>query len=57
MTRILLLNLSAASLEAGQGGPLFNKNGKVIGINFAIIKDFGGSNLAVPARYAAELLR
>ena len=47
----------AATTSGGSGGPLFNKNGKVIGINFAVIKDFGGSNLAVPARYAAELLR
>src|SRR5215469_6619400 len=47
----------AATTSGGSGGPLFNRDGKVIGINFAIIKDFGGSNLAVPVRYAAELLR
>ena len=47
----------AATTSGGSGGPLFNRDGKVIGINFAIIKDFGGSNLAVPARYATELLR
>jgi hypothetical protein len=29
----------------------------VIGINFAVLRDFGGSNLAVPAKYAKELLR
>jgi S1-C subfamily serine protease len=47
----------AATTSGGSGGPLFNRNGKVIGINFAILKGFGGSNLAVPARYANELLK
>jgi serine protease Do len=47
----------AATTSGGSGGPLFNQNGKVIGINFAILKNFGGSNLAVPARYASDLLK
>ena len=47
----------AATTFGGSGGPLFNRKGKVIGVNFALIKDFGGSNLAVPARYANELLK
>jgi S1-C subfamily serine protease len=47
----------AATTSGGSGGPLFNRNGKVIGINFAGITDFGGSNLAVPARHATDLLR
>jgi serine protease Do len=47
----------AATTSGGSGGPLFNREGKVIGVNFAILKGFGGSNLAVPARYARELLR
>ena len=47
----------AATTSGGSGGPLFNRNGKVIGINFAILKGFGGSNLAVPARFANQLLR
>lgn len=47
----------AATTSGGSGGPLFNRNGKVIGINFAILKGFGGSNLAVPARFANELLK
>ena len=46
----------AATTSGGSGGPLFNVDGKVIGINFAVLKGFGGSNLAVPARYATELL-
>jgi S1-C subfamily serine protease len=47
----------AATTSGGSGGPLFNRDGKVIGVNFAILKGFGGSNLAVPARYASELLK
>ncbi|HEX2661812.1 MAG TPA: trypsin-like peptidase domain-containing protein [Candidatus Acidoferrum sp.] len=47
----------AATTSGGSGGPLFNRNGKVIGINFAILKGFGGSNLAVPAKFANQLLK
>jgi S1-C subfamily serine protease len=47
----------AATTSGGSGGPLFNRNGKVIGVNFAILHDFGGSNLAVPVRCADELLK
>jgi S1-C subfamily serine protease/DNA-binding response OmpR family regulator len=46
----------AATTSGGSGGPLFNHKGKVIGVNFAILNGFGGSNLAVPVRYANELL-
>jgi S1-C subfamily serine protease len=46
----------AATTFGGSGGPLFNRKGKVIGVNVAVMKDFGGSNLAVPARYANDLL-
>jgi S1-C subfamily serine protease/DNA-binding response OmpR family regulator len=47
----------AATTSGGSGGPLFNRDGKVIGVNAAILKDFGGSNLAIPVRYADELLK
>ncbi len=47
----------AATTSGGSGGPLFNREGKVIGVNFAMLNDFGGSNLAVPIRYADELLK
>jgi serine protease Do len=47
----------AATTSGGSGGPLFNGEGKVIGINFAILNGFEGSNLAVPARYAGDLLK
>jgi serine protease Do len=47
----------AVTTSGGSGGPLFNREGKVIGINFAVLRGFGGSNLAVPAKYATDLLR
>jgi len=47
----------AATTSGGSGGPLFNRDGKVIGVNFATLSDFGGSNLAVPVRYADELVK
>jgi S1-C subfamily serine protease len=47
----------AATTVGGSGGPLFNHDGKVIGVNAAILNGFGGSNLAVPVRYADELLK
>jgi S1-C subfamily serine protease len=47
----------AATTIGGSGGPLFNRDGKVIGVNSATLRDFGGSNLAVPVRYAGELVK
>jgi S1-C subfamily serine protease len=47
----------AATTVGGSGGPLFNHQAKVIGVNAAILRDFGGSNMAVPVRYADELLK
>jgi S1-C subfamily serine protease/DNA-binding response OmpR family regulator len=46
----------AATTSGGSGGPLFNRDGKVIGVTYAILSNFGGSNLAVPIRYADELV-
>lgn len=41
----------------GSGGPLINRGGKVIGVTFAVVKGFGGSNLGVPIRFAQPLLK
>ncbi|MCU1312133.1 MAG: hhoA [Candidatus Angelobacter sp.] len=46
----------AQTASGGSGSPLFNAQGKVIGINFAVLRDFGGSNFAIPVRYARSLL-
>jgi serine protease Do len=47
----------AQTTSGGSGGPLFNSEGKVIGVNFAMVRDFGGSNFAIPILYAKSLLR
>jgi DNA-binding response OmpR family regulator len=47
----------AQTTVGGSGGPLFNNEGKVIGINFAALRKFGGSNFAVPIRYGKSLLK
>src|SRR6267143_1895786 len=47
----------AQTTSGGSGGPLFNNEGKVIGINFAIVREFGGSNFAIPVGYGNSLLK
>jgi DNA-binding response OmpR family regulator/S1-C subfamily serine protease len=47
----------AQTTSGGSGGPLLNQGGGVIGVTFAIVKGFGGSNFGVPIRYAAPLLK
>ena len=46
----------AQTTVGGSGGPLFNGEGKVIGINFAFLPEFGGSNFAIPVGYGKSLL-
>lgn len=47
----------AQTTSGGSGGPLFSNEGKVIGINFAMVREFGGSNFAIPVVYGKSLLR
>lgn len=47
----------AGTTSGGSGGPVFGPDGRVIGINFAIVKGFAGSNFGVPVRFLRELLR
>ena len=46
----------AETTSGGSGGPVFSRTGKVIAVNFAIMREFGGSNFGVPVRYVRELL-
>jgi len=46
----------AQTTHGGSGGPVFDSSGKVIGVNFAILSDFSGSNFAVPISRAAKIL-
>ena len=54
---------SAHTTEGGSGGPLFDREGKVIAINSAILattdgtSSFGGSNFGVPIKAVLELLQ
>ncbi len=46
----------AQTTSGGSGGPLFNREGKVIGVTYAILKGFGGSNFGIPIRFTQPLL-
>jgi S1-C subfamily serine protease len=54
---------SAQTTEGGSGSPVFDRDGRVIAINSAILaavdgnQSFGGSNFGVPIRVAYELLQ
>ena len=47
----------AQTTSGGSGGPLMNKDGRVVGVTFAVVRGFGGSNFGVPIRYAEPLLK
>jgi S1-C subfamily serine protease len=47
----------AETTMGGSGGPVLSLKGEVLAVNAAILPEFGGSNLGVPARRAVELLR
>jgi S1-C subfamily serine protease len=42
--------------EATAPVKMFDASGKVIGVNFAVLSDFSGSNFAVPISRAARML-
>ncbi len=46
----------AETMSGGSGGPLFGPDGSVVGVNFAVTRDFGGSNFGVPVHFARRLL-
>lgn len=46
----------AETTSGGSGGPVIGLNGKVVAVNTAILPEFGGSNLGVPAAKAQKLL-
>jgi len=47
----------ASTTEGGSGGPVFNKAGAVIAVEYAVLQKFGGNAFGVPIPYAVELLR
>jgi len=46
----------AETTHGGSGGPVLNSSGKVIGVNTAIMPEYGGSNFGVPAAHIQKLL-
>jgi S1-C subfamily serine protease len=54
---------SAQTTEGGSGSPIFDRDGRVIAINSAILttiegnQSFGGSNFGVPIKVVAEMLQ
>ena len=47
----------AQTTQGGSGGPVLSTTGEVVAINSAILPEFGGSNLGVPADHARRLLK
>ena len=47
----------AKTAEGGSGAPLFGQTGKVIGVNFGVFTENTAANMAVPIRFAIELLQ
>lgn len=46
----------AKTAEGGSGAPLFGQNGKVIGVNFGVFTESNAANMAIPIRFAVDLL-
>ncbi len=47
----------AKTAEGGSGAPLFGQSGKVIGVNFGVFTQSTAVNLAIPIKFAVELLK
>ena len=47
----------AVTTSGGSGGPVFGPEGEVIGVNYAVLRDFQGSNFGVPIRFVRALIR
>ncbi|MEY4704700.1 MAG: putative serine protease HhoA precursor [Nitrospirota bacterium] len=51
-----LITYEAASASGSSGAPIFNRAGAVIGINHATLQRVEGVHMALPIRFAADLL-
>jgi hypothetical protein len=47
----------AKTAEGGSGAPLFGQSGKVIGVNFGVFTESNAANMAIPIKFALELLK
>ncbi len=46
----------AETTSGGSGGPVLNMDGEIVAVNSAILPEFGGSNMGVPAAASLALL-
>jgi S1-C subfamily serine protease len=46
----------APTTQGGSGGPVFNKRGQVVAVEYAVLQKFGGNSFGVPISYALKLL-
>jgi len=51
------LVFDAETTHGGSGGPVLDRNGRVVAIQSAILPEYGGSNLAVPVSELRKLLK
>jgi S1-C subfamily serine protease len=47
----------AKTAEGGSGAPLFGQAAKVIGVNFGVFTENTAANMAIPIRFAIDLLK
>ena len=47
----------APTTQGGSGGPILNRNGEVIAVEYAVLSKFGGNSFGVPIHYALDLLK
>ncbi|MBI3697578.1 MAG: trypsin-like peptidase domain-containing protein, partial [Acidobacteria bacterium] len=52
-----VLAYDAASTMGSSGGPLFNQEGKVIAIHYAVLPEFTAASLGVPIQHALALMK
>jgi S1-C subfamily serine protease len=46
----------APTTQGGSGGPVFNKHGEVVAVEYALLSKFGGNSFGVPVSYAHDLI-
>ncbi len=46
----------APTTQGGSGGPVLNKEGLVVGVEYAVLSKFGGNSFGVPINYALDLM-
>ena len=51
-----LITYEAVSASGSSGAPIFNRAGKVIGVNQAMLQRIGGVHVALPIRFVNELI-